>query len=107
MWQSCLPGDAPTFTLALVLSCEAFADACADSRSAGIGGFVRLVSGRCVWFRHTFSASDLSSLFSWFEESSAPQKFIAAWELFGQLALLWCVALLVPAGRPPVTRPFH
>ena len=80
MWQSCLSGDASSFALAFapLLSCDAFADACADSRSAGIGGYVRLVSGRCVWFRRTFSASELSSLFSWFDESSAPQKFIAA-----------------------------
>ena len=104
MWQSCLSGDTPTFALGLapLLQCEAFADACADSRSAGIGGFVRLVSGRCVWFRRTFSASDLASLFPWFDGKSSPQKFIAAWELLGQLALVWCVALLVPAGHPPI-----
>ena len=104
MWQSCLFGDTPTFSLCLspLLQCEAFADACADCRSAGIGGFVRLVSGRCVWFRHTFSASDLASLFPWFDGNSSPQKFIAAWELFGQLALVWCMALLIPAGHPPI-----
>ena len=78
MWQSCLSGDPPVFSLALapLLPCEAFADACADARSAGIGGYVRLVSGRCVWFRRTLSASELCSLFPWFEERSAPQKFI-------------------------------
>ncbi|CAE7737362.1 LRRC45 [Symbiodinium sp. KB8] len=87
---------------AVVRISRAFADACADCRSAGIGGFVRLVSGRCVWFRHNFSASDLASLFPWFDGHSSPQKFIAAWELLGQLALVWCIALLVPAGHPPI-----
>ena len=94
----------PIFSLALapLLQCEAFADARADSRSAGIGGFVRLVSGRCVWFRRSFSASELASLFPWFDAKSSPQTCIAAWELLGQLALVWCVALLIPAGHPPI-----
>ncbi|CAE7873637.1 LRRC45 [Symbiodinium necroappetens] len=81
---------------------EAFADACADSRQAGLGGFVRLPNSRTVWFRACFSAAELQHIFPWFPPHTSPQKFIAAWELLGQIALLWCVALLIPAAHHPI-----
>ena len=93
MWQSCLAADTPTFALAFapLFHCEAFADACADSRSAGIGGFVRLEL--CMVPPFLLRSRPLRLV---------PQKFIAAWELFGQLALVWCVALLVSGAHPPL-----
>ena len=44
----------------------------------------------------------LRNLFPWYHSDSSLQKLIAAWELFGQLALLWCVALLIPAAHHPI-----
>ena len=79
-----------------------FADACADSSHAGIGGFVKLPSGKCAWFRQRFSVRDLCSMFPWFTPDTSPQACIAAWELLGQMALLWVVALFVPAGSHPL-----
>ena len=104
LWESCLLGDLPLFPLALdpFFPCEAFADACADSRHVGIGGFVSLPDSRTVWFRSSFSVPELLDLFPWFPSGTSPQKLIASWELLGQIALLWCVALLVPAAYHPV-----
>ena len=95
MWASCISNDCPIFPLALapLLSCESFVDACAGALHAGIGGFVRLQA--------QLSRRELSDLFKWFPAESSPQKFVAAWELLGQLALVWCVALLIPAAHPP------
>ena len=46
LWVACLAFNAPIFKLPLapLLNCEAFADACADCRHAGLGGFVSLPS---------------------------------------------------------------
>ncbi|CAE7515782.1 hypothetical protein AK812_SmicGene19439 [Symbiodinium microadriaticum] len=95
MWASCISNDCPIFplALALLLSWEPFVDACAGALHAGIGGFVRLQA--------QLSRRELSDLFKWFPAESSPQKLVAAWELLGQLALVWCVALLIPAAHPP------
>ena len=37
------------------IECHAFADACATSTTAGLGGFVRLPNGSQLFFRNTFS----------------------------------------------------
>ena len=66
--------------------CEAFADACADSTSAGLGGYIRLPDGRQACFAQTLSADHLSDLFPWFQSGSS---CIAAWEMLVQVALLW------------------
>ncbi|CAE7302951.1 LRRC45 [Symbiodinium sp. CCMP2592] len=104
LWHSCLCQTIPLFPLSLspLLTCEAFADACADSKHAGLGGFVAFPSGRTVWFRSALSPADLARLCAWYSPDTSPQKFIAAWELLGQIALLWCVALVVPAAHHPV-----
>ena len=63
MWNSCLADSCPIFPLPLAreFPCEAYADACADSSHAGIGGgFVKLPSGKCAWFRQHFSVRDLA-----------------------------------------------
>ena len=79
--------------------CEASADACADSASAGLGGFVRLPDGRQACFAQTLSAAQLSDLFP---SDASPQHCIAAWEMLAQVALLWTLSRLLP----PATRPF-
>ena len=65
MWTSCLSHDAPIFPLPLAPSfpCDAYADACADARHAGIGGFVTAPSGRTVWFRAHFPLLTFGSRF--------------------------------------------
>ncbi|CAE7508033.1 LRRC45 [Symbiodinium sp. CCMP2592] len=104
LWHSCLCQTIPLFPLSLapLLTCEAFADACADSKHPGLGGFVAFPSGRTVWFRSALSPADLARLCAWYSPDISPQKFIAAWELLCQIALLWCVALVVPAAHHPV-----
>ena len=81
--------------------CEAFADACADSASAGLGGFVRLPDGRQACFAQTLSASLLSDMFPWFPPDTSPQHCIAAWEMLAQVALLWILSRLLPPGHAP------
>ena len=84
-----------------LLVCEALADACADSASAGLGGFVRLPDGRQACFAQKLSAACLTC---------SPDS---------RLALLPSIAL--PPGRcwlrslfsilsqllPPGHTPFH
>ncbi|CAE7657443.1 LRRC45 [Symbiodinium sp. CCMP2592] len=104
MWHACLADAAPTFPLPLAreFPCQAFADACADAQHAGIGGFVTLPSGKTAWFQHRFSASELAALFPWFPVGTSPQACIAAWELLGQIALLWVIGLLIPVSLHPI-----
>ncbi|CAE7377979.1 XPT, partial [Symbiodinium pilosum] len=64
--------------------CEASADACADSTSAGLGGFIRLPDGRQACFAQTLCAELLSDLFPWFPSGTSPQHCIAAWEMLAQ-----------------------
>ena len=68
------------------LSCEAFADACADAPGAGLGGYVRLPDGRQCSFQHTMNPATLSATFPWFSFSN-PQHYIASWELAAQIDL--------------------
>ncbi|CAE7664552.1 unnamed protein product [Symbiodinium sp. CCMP2592] len=104
MWHACLADAPPTFPLPLAreFPCQAFADACADAQHAGIGGFVTLPSGKTAWFQHRFSASELTALFPWFPVGTSPQACIAAWELLGQIALLWVIGLLIPVSLHPI-----
>ena len=81
--------------------CEAFADACADSASAGLGGYIRLPDGRQACFAQTLSAAQLSDMFPWFQSGTPPQHCIAAWEMLAQVALLWILSQLLPSGHVP------
>ena len=104
MWlQICRSGtDFKSLLLSPHFECEAFADACADSSSAGLGGFVRLPGGQTLFFQVTFSQAELHSLFPWFPPDHSPQHYIAAWELLAQCALLHLLACLLPQGHPPL-----
>ena len=111
---SCFSMDPVTFqagflagsvhTPGALTACEAFADACADSGSAGLTGFVRFPAGagQTLFFQHMFSAPQLVSLCHWLSAACVPQHFIACWELLAQLALLWLLHRLLPVAHPPV-----
>jgi hypothetical protein len=84
------------------ITCEAFADACADARGVGLGGFIRFPSGQRCFFQASLSPAQLALVVPWFPESAPPQSFIAAWELLAQTALVWAAAGLLPFGHPPL-----
>ena len=94
--------DFRTLLLAPHFQCEAFADACASSTSAGLGGFVRLPDGACLFFQYTFTQSQLHALFPWFPADEPPQHYLAAWELLAQCGLLHLLSCLLPSGHPPL-----
>ena len=75
----CASGDGlSTARMAPAMSCEAFADACADASGAGVGGYVRLPDGRQRCFQHTMTPATLSATFSWFPADANPQHYIAS-----------------------------
>ena len=87
---------APTF------QCEAFADACADSSSVGLGGYVKFPSGIKRFFQLAVSRAALASLCPFFPSDGNPQHFIAAWELLAQCALVWTTHAMLPLAHPNV-----
>ena len=103
MWSALASSPQPFRSLFYrpLFVCEAFADACADAASAGLGGFVRLPDGRQACFAQTLSASLLSDMFPWFPPGTSPQHYIAAWEMLAQVALLWILSRLLPPGHAP------
>ena len=104
MWlQICRSGtDLRSLHLWPHFECQAFADACASDKAAGLGGFVRLPCGKCLYFQNTFSSAQLHHMFPWFPSDAAPQHYIAAWELLAQCGLLHLLSCLLPSGHPPV-----
>ena len=101
MWRS-LASSGDSFRSALLsplFPCLAYADACADVSSAGLGGFVRLPNGRQCFFQASLSVQELHDMFPWFPADSSPQHFIATWELLAQVALLFCLKRLLPVAH--------
>ena len=84
------------------IECQAFADACATSTTAGLGGFVRLPNGSQLFFRNTFSVAELQGLFPWLPSQASVQSFISSWELLAQCALVHLLHLLLGPGHLPV-----
>ena len=82
--------------------CEAFADACADSSSVGLGGYVKFPSGLKRFFQVTLSKAALCALCPFFPWDGNLQHFIAAWELLTQCALIWTVHAMLPLAHPNV-----
>jgi hypothetical protein len=109
MWLDLLQHDFQVFTLLrpAPIQGSAYADACADTTTAGLGGFVRLPSGACAFFRCTLDRRALQSLASWYDPALPPQSFISAWELLAQLGLLWLLHTMLPIGHPPVLMDLH
>ena len=104
MWRS-LVSSGDSFRSALLsplFPCLAYADACADVSSEGLGGFVRLPDGRQCFFQASLSAQQLHDTFPWFPADSSPQLYIATWELLAQVALLFCLKRLLPVGHMPM-----
>ena len=104
MWRSVTNSgdDFRTAILSPLLACEAYADACTDSASAGLGGFVRLPTARQCCFATSFSPTDLHELFDWFPADANPQHFTATWELLAQVALLFCLTCILPVDHLPL-----
>ena len=84
------------------IECQAFADACATSTTAGLGGFVRLPDGSQLFFRNTFSLAELQGLFPWLPSQASVQSYISSWELLAQCALVHLLHLLLGPGHRPV-----
>ena len=87
-------------TGAAIFQCEAFADACADSSSVGLGGYVKFPSGLKRFFQLTISKAALASLCPFFPGDGNPQHLIAAWELLSQCALVWTTHAMLPLAHP-------
>ncbi|CAE7200873.1 nipblb [Symbiodinium sp. CCMP2592] len=81
--------------------CTAFADACADDASVGMGGFVRLQDQRQLFFQITLGKPDMLRLFPWLPSDCSLQSFIATWELAAQAALLLLLHRLLGEGHLP------
>ena len=88
--------------LAPLFQCEAFADACADSSSVGLGGYVKFHSGLTRFFQASIPKSALVPLCPFFAREGNPQHFIAAWELLAQCALVWTAHGMLPLAHPNV-----
>ena len=103
VWTDLAASPCPFRSLFLrpLFVCEAFADACADSSLAGLGGFVRLPDGRQACFACSFSQSQLADMFDWFPSDTSPQHCMAAWEMLVQVGLLWTLSVLLPPGHVP------
>ena len=101
MWTDLAASPCPFRSLFLrpLFVCEAFADACANSSLAGLGGFVRLPDGRQACFACSFSQAQLTDMFDWFPSDTSPQHCIAAWEMLVQVGLLWTLSVLLPPGH--------
>ena len=90
----------PPVGKAFLFQCEAFADACADSTSMGLGGYVKFPSGIKRFFQLSISKSALVLLCPFFSRDCNPQHFIAAWELLAQCALVWTTHGMLPLAHP-------
>ena len=83
------------------LECTAFADACADASSVGMGGFVRLHDGRQLFFQTQLAKPQMLRLFRWLPPDCSLQSYIATWELASQAALLLLLHRLLGDGHLP------
>ena len=78
---------------------DAKADAMATSELVGVGGYVKLPDGSCVWFQKRFDLHELRLCFPWV---TAPlQKHITAWETLAQYLLSWSYQQILPKVRGP------
>ena len=104
LWESLLLSGSPLRCLRLppTFPVEAFADACAAEHAAGLGGFVRLSPGQCLYFQHHFEPAALLPLCPWLQEGQSLQLYICCWELLAQCALLLLLHQLLPQGHPSV-----
>ena len=104
LWEFVLVSGSPLRCLRLppTFPVEAFADACTSEHAAGLGGFVRLSSGQCLYFQHQFTPPALLPLCPWMQEGESLQSYICCWELLAQCSLLLLLHRFLPPGHPPV-----
>ena len=67
-----------------LLACFAAADAMADEKQVGIGGWI-VTSSHCAWFAEHWTAEQVRAL--WPQLTRHPQQYIACFETIAQLAL--------------------
>ena len=67
-----------------LLACFAAADAMADEKQVGIGGWI-VTSSHCAWFAKHWTAEQVRAL--WPQLTGHPQQYIACFETIAQLAL--------------------
>eukprot|EP00439_Symbiodinium_sp_Y106_P006804 s4068_g1.t1 len=87
--------------------CTAFADACADAASVGMGGFVRLPDSRQVFFQVALTRAQMPALFPRLPPDCSLQSYIATWELAAQSALLLLLHQLLGEGHLPIHTVFR
>ena len=104
LWQDFLHQTTcrQSILLAPAFHCEAFAEACADSSAVGLGGYVNFPSGLKRFFQLAISRPALALLCPFFPRDGNPQRFIAAWELLAQCALVWTTHTMLPLAHPPL-----
>ena len=88
--------------LAPAFACEAFADACADSASVGMGGYVKFLSGLKRFFQVSFTNACLCEICPFLAPGESPQAFVASFELLAQSALIWTIQAMLPLSHPPL-----
>ena len=91
-----------SIVLAPAFGCEASADACADSVSAGLGAFVKFPCATKRFFQVSFAKAALCQLCPFMFCDDSPQSFIAALEILAQSALVWTIQSMLLLAHPPL-----
>ena len=109
MWLDLANSGADVRSLMLPprFECLAFADACADASSVGMGGFVRLPDSRQLFFQVSLGKPQMLRLFPWLPPDCSLQSYIATWELAAQSALLLLLHQLLGEGHLPIHTVFR
>ena len=80
---------------------NATADAMASKDMAGSGSAAVFPDRSVVWFRFRIHLFGVQSTWDWIGDDM--QKHIAAWELFAQYALSYCIESRLPKSRGPIS----
>ena len=99
--------DVRSLMLPPKFECTAFADACADAASVGMGGFVRLPDSRQLFFQVMLTKAQMLALLPWLPPDCSLQSYIATWELAAQSALLLLLHQLLGEGHLPIHTVFR
>ena len=99
--------DVRSLMLPPKFECTAFADACADAASVGMGGFVRLPDSRQLFFQVMLTQAQMLALLPWLPPDCSLQSYIATWELAAQSALLLLLHQLLGEGHLPIHTVFR
>ena len=92
--------DVRSMMLPPSFDCLAFADACADDSTGGVGGLVRLPDARQLYFQVKLTKAQMLRLFSWLPSDCSLQSYI-------QSALLLLLQRLLGEGHLPIHTVFR